>query len=42
MRRFLSENWLYIVAPLALVVIGLVVLIVLDRDSSSPFVYPIF
>lgn len=42
MRNFLRENWLYIVAPLALVLLGLGALILFGDDSTSPFVYNIF
>jgi hypothetical protein len=42
MRQFLRENWIYIVAPLVIVVVGLVLLILFDKDSSSPFIYNIF
>lgn len=42
MRRFLRENWLYIVLPIALVVIGLTALFLFNRDEASPFIYNIF
>lgn len=42
MKQFLRENWLYIVAPLALVLILLIALIVFGDDSASPFLYNIF
>jgi hypothetical protein len=42
MKTFLRENWLYIVAPLALILILLIVLIVFGDDSGSPFIYNIF
>jgi len=42
MKQFLRENWLYIVAPLALVLILLVALILFGDDSASPFLYNIF
>ncbi len=42
MKQFLRENWLYIVAPLALVLILLAALIVFGDDSTSPFIYNIF
>ena len=42
MGRFLRENWIFIVAPLVLVLIGLVVLIALGDDSSGNFIYNIF
>lgn len=42
MGQFLRENWIYIVAPLAIVLVGLGVLILWGDDSSSPFIYNIF
>ena len=42
MKDFLRENWLYIVAPLAIVMLLLVALMVFGDDSTSPFVYNIF
>lgn len=42
MRNFLRENWLYIVAPLVLILIGLGALILFGDDSASPFIYNIF
>jgi hypothetical protein len=43
MGNFLRENWLYIVAPLALILVGLTVFIVFFSDStSSNFIYNIF
>lgn len=42
MKDFLRENWLYIVAPLALVLVLLVALILFGGDSASPFFYNIF
>lgn len=42
MKQFLRENWLYIVAPLAVVLILLIALIVFADDSSSPFIYNLF
>ena len=43
MKSFLRENWLYIVAPLALILVGLVVFIFFFSDSSSSnFIYNIF
>jgi len=42
-KSFLRENWLYIVAPLALILVGLVVFIFFFSDStSSNFIYNIF
>lgn len=42
MRNFLRENWLYIVAPLVIVLIVLVCLILFSDGSPSVFNYPIF
>lgn len=42
MRRFLRENWLYVVLPVALVILGLAALWILGGSDSSPFIYPIF
>ncbi len=43
MSNFLRENWLYIVAPLALILVGLTVFIVFFSDgTSSNFIYNIF
>ncbi len=42
MMQFLRENWLYIVAPLAIVLLALVALILFGDDSTSPFIYNIF
>ena len=42
MRSFLRENWLYIVIPIAIVLLGLGALILLGDDSPSPFIYNIF
>lgn len=39
---FLRENWLYIVLPIAIVVVGLVALVVFGDDSASNFIYNIF
>lgn len=39
MKQFLRENWIYIVVPLAVVLILMVALLVLGGDSSSPFIY---
>lgn len=42
MSSFLRENWLYIVAPLAIILIVLAVVLLTGDDSSSPFIYNIF
>lgn len=43
LARFLRENWLWIVGPIALVVVLLAVLaFVFGQDENAPFIYPIF
>jgi hypothetical protein len=43
MKRFLRENWLYIVLPIVLVVLGLGALFLFTGGSeASPFIYNIF
>jgi hypothetical protein len=42
MKSFLRENWIFIVAPLVLVLVGLVVLIAFSDDAPSNFIYNIF
>ena len=42
MRAFLRENWIWIVAPIALVVGLVAVMIVLGSREDSAFVYPIW
>jgi hypothetical protein len=43
MGRFLRENWLYIVAPIVLVILLLGALWILGGGSeASPFIYNIF
>ncbi len=42
MRNFLRENWLYIVAPLVLVLLLLGALMFFGNDPSSPFAYNLF
>jgi hypothetical protein len=41
MFRFLRENWLWILGPIALVLLALALLIRFSDDSRSGFVYPI-
>lgn len=36
---FLRENWLYIVGPLVVILIGLVLLAIFGDDSPSNFLY---
>ena len=42
MRQFLRENWIYIVAPVVIVLVGLGLLIAFSDESVSPFIYNIF
>jgi hypothetical protein len=43
MGNFLRENWVYIVAPLVLILLGLGIFILFFSDSSSSnFIYNIF
>jgi hypothetical protein len=42
MGSFLRENWIWIVAPIALVVVLVVAVVVIGGGDSSPFVYNIF
>lgn len=39
MGDFLRENWLYIVLPLGLVLVGLACLVLFGDDSASNFIY---
>jgi len=39
MRDFLRENWLYIVLPIGLALLGLVALALFGNDSASNFIY---
>ena len=39
MKQFLREHWLYIVVPLALVLLVLAVLLLFGDDSVAPFIY---
>lgn len=39
---FLRENWLYIVAPFALIVLALGALLLFGGDGPSSFIYNIF
>ena len=42
MSEFLKENWIWIVAPIAVVVIAVVViLVVAEGDPASAFIYNI-
>ena len=41
--RFLRENWLWIVVPIAVVLLGLVLFLLLfPEQEAAPFDYPIF
>ena len=42
MGQFLRENWIYIVAPIVIVVVGLGLLMLFGTQDSSPFIYNIF
>lgn len=44
MAKFLRENWIWIVTPLVLVLVGLWALITFlpGSDGDAPFVYNIF
>ncbi len=43
MGKFLKENWIWIVAPIVLVLIFFVAIIMSQgSDETSPFVYNIF
>lgn len=39
LSAFLRENWLYLVGPLVVILIGLVLLAILGDDSPSNFLY---
>lgn len=41
MLRFLREYWIWIAAPVVLVLIAAILALVFLDDSLSPFVYPI-
>jgi ABC-type dipeptide/oligopeptide/nickel transport system permease subunit len=42
MGSFLRENWVWIVAPIALVVVLVVAVVVIGGGDDSSFVYKIF
>jgi hypothetical protein len=42
MGSFLRENWLYVVLPIGLVILGLAALCVFGGSDCSPIIYPIF
>jgi len=39
MGNFLRENWIWIVAPIVLVVVLVVAIVVWGGDDASPFLY---
>ena len=42
MSNFLKENWIYIVLPIVLVVVGVVILVMMSEgDPASAFQYNI-
>lgn len=41
-KAFLRENWLFIVAPLVLILLALVALLVFGDTSSGGFFYNLF
>lgn len=42
MSKFLKENWIYIVLPIVLVVVGVAVLVMMSEGGpASPFQYNI-
>ncbi len=42
MGKFIRENWVWIVAPIVVVVVLLAAFALLSEDSVSPFQYGIF
>ena len=42
MGDFLRENWLYIVLPIGLVLVGLVALALFGSDAAENFIYNTF
>lgn len=42
MKDFLRENWVYIVAPLVIVIVGVVLLVAFGGGPESNFTYPLF
>ena len=43
MGRFLRENWLWIVAPIVIVLVLMGVIVWLSESGEeAPFIYPIF
>jgi ABC-type dipeptide/oligopeptide/nickel transport system permease subunit len=43
MSRFLAENWIWIVAPIVIVMVLMVAVVLLTQgNDASPFIYTIF
>lgn len=42
MGTFLRENWLFIVLPIVLVMVGLAALVLFGGESGSKFIYNLF
>ena len=42
MKSFLRENWIWIVAPIVIVLVLFAVLIAMGGGDDSPFTYRIF
>lgn len=42
MKDFLRENWLYIVAPLVIVLVGIVAMMIWWGGPESHFTYNVF
>jgi len=43
MGKFLAENWIWIVAPIVIVMVLLIAVVLLTQgNDASPFVYNIF
>lgn len=42
MKAFLRENWVYIVAPLVIVIVGIVLLVIFGGGPEGNFTYPIY
>jgi len=41
--KFLRENWIWIVAPIVIVMVAMVAVILLTQgDTTSPFIYNLF
>jgi hypothetical protein len=42
MKRFLRENWLFVVAPIVVVLIAIAVMLVLSNGAHSGTVYDVY